>query len=109
MLLDVPLVGLEELAALSEGPIAVPSQGREPLHDPNWHAGGAESSQELDPHLILSQVAAVTAGSPPDRIEQAYPLVVAERMRAQPRADRELANGDACVHLEDNLRTSSTL
>ena len=70
------LVLFQQQAALGGSGVSLAAQLGETRHLRAWHAGIAQTQQEIDPRDVARRVASVAARRAPQRLEQPKTLVV---------------------------------
>lgn len=100
-------MSFQHLAALGCRVVPMTAEPGEGLHLPNGHAGFAQAQQESDPVQVRSRIAALAAGSARYGRDQPGALVVAQRVRGQTRAPRDLGDGQIGFHGNDRRSWSA--
>lgn len=98
---------LQQLAPLRGGAVPFAAQPRKVLHLPDGHLGLAQAQQESDPIQVRGRVAALAAGCPCHRRDQAGTLVVTQRVRGQTGAFGDFGDGQDRCHGNDPRRSSA--
>jgi len=103
------LVLFQQQPTLGRGGVSLAAQLGEARHLRAWHAGVAQSQQQLDPRDVARCVASVAARRASNWFEQPDTLVVSERVDTQARLLRNLLDGKCCCLHSEEYETWSAL
>ena len=94
-------VFLKQRPSHRDGAVALAAKFGVALHVADRHAGGAQALQEGQPREILGVVTTLAAVHARDRVKQPDALVVAQRVRREPRQRRNLRDRERSRGLRD--------